>query len=358
MLQGLVWIADFESLLFEGSTKKHDQRADPTAKAVLARIADACNDHGVGVRDLAREWIARDVSNISVERLRKILRFWQHFGLLVVTENAEGGRGCHPTYEIVVSELIQFVPPERLPAGLQYVGKKVGGSAQDGEKVGGSAQKGGRLRPEKVGGSAHHTNTKDSYKNTYPADGRPSDPQGAGQPPPEGARGEGRACASDASASGEGGCLGKGERGEARTITPREHLLTGQRQVLIDWIAGERPFGPVLKAAGLSPDLDGDRLDAAIATLDPVAINSVCGFIRWAHRVHHRDRAVKPPIAAVTSIVKAMAANEGGLVEWRCAHLLDEDFRIDAPPADFGKPFERQSEGDQDTEDQQTEDAA
>jgi len=373
-------MANFGGLIIEAKNPRHNQRADSTAKAVLARIADSCNDRGVGMRDMAREWIAEDVG-ISYERLRKVLRFWQHFGLLAVCENAEGGRGHHPTYEINVDELIEYIPVSRLPAGFQNVGRKVGGSAQDDVKVGGSAQKGGRLRPLKVGGSAHHTTYKDSYKDSYTPDGDPSAPDGDGRRPPgapdrEGGQNQNRGKgAPGASGGGASGAKGRAASGAAQTVEAAgsgigpdgeggppasplnkrgkarardaviRFLLTGEVDRMdamaikagLDTDAADKRGPPELAQLRI-PSWDPDARDAAliVAALPYYVRSGVSAAIAWALNWIAGDDPNEPAaiFAALTAHLRDYPSSDyrDARIEWLRAGLARE--RGDNPSAD------------------------
>lgn len=105
-LQGLVWLARLPAPLNA-----------PSAKAILARVADAADVDGQGCRPLARAWIAEDVG-LSEAAAKRWIRRLKEEGLVKVACGGNG-RGNAPTYNVNVEKIADYIPEDRMPADLR-----------------------------------------------------------------------------------------------------------------------------------------------------------------------------------------------------------------------------------------------
>ncbi len=115
-VQGCVWLA-----------RLPDHLNNPACKAILARIADAVNDDGEGLRPLAKGWIAEDVG-ISADTAQRWLQKLKTIDLISTVGG--GGRSKAPTYSINVNSLSEMIPDNRRPRGFrsgQNASEKKGG---------------------------------------------------------------------------------------------------------------------------------------------------------------------------------------------------------------------------------------
>lgn len=87
-------------------------------KAVGARIADACNDDGEGLRPLAKEFLADD-TGLSPKVVQRALGQLRELGILSASSGGAGGRGVAPRYCIDIDRLSDFVPDEKLPRKMR-----------------------------------------------------------------------------------------------------------------------------------------------------------------------------------------------------------------------------------------------
>ena len=100
-----------------------DQSAKPgvacsAVKAVGARIADACNDDGEGLRPLAKEFLADD-TGLSPKVVQRALGQLRELGILAASSGGAGGRGIAPRYRVDIDRLSDFVPDEKLPKRMR-----------------------------------------------------------------------------------------------------------------------------------------------------------------------------------------------------------------------------------------------
>jgi hypothetical protein len=107
----------------EASAATGDQAAKPgvscsAVKAVGARIADACNDEGEGLRPLAKEFLADD-TGLSEKLVQRALGQLRELGILAASAGGTGGRGIAPRYQIDIDRLSDFVPDEKLPRRMR-----------------------------------------------------------------------------------------------------------------------------------------------------------------------------------------------------------------------------------------------
>jgi len=129
LLQGFVWRAKFP--VVEVFPSKRVNLNTATAKAVLARMADACHNSGAAIWNVARCLIAEDLE-ISADRVKKLQLAFARLGVLESGEN-QGGRGRLSFYQIDVERLVAFVPQERLPGRYKQCAEPAGdaSSGQD-----------------------------------------------------------------------------------------------------------------------------------------------------------------------------------------------------------------------------------
>lgn len=118
---GLFWMARDLGRSAEPAT--NGQSAKPgvacsAVKAVGARIADACNDDGDGLRPLAKGFLADD-TGLSPKVVQRALGQLRELGVLTASAGSSGGRGIAPRYQIDIDRISDFVPDEKLPKRMR-----------------------------------------------------------------------------------------------------------------------------------------------------------------------------------------------------------------------------------------------
>ncbi len=297
LLQGLVWAADFTDVDLNDGTKQR-QTVSSQSKAILARLADACNDYGVGVRNLSKCAIATDIM-CKPDTVKKAISLWRKLGVLKIRENDSGGRGNYAIYDIDVAEVVACIPANRMPAGLQNLAKRVvptvekddvkgGATSPLSEKGGAGRPKGGRSTHKKGGAGYPPTNTKESNKYTNPAAADPSAPDGDGRPPPEQAPAD----------------------NEAPDDAKRRKAA--EERILLRWLKdGEIGRLEALPLVGPNKGfLRQEATDFALA-IDGASFNRVASFVRWAMQIEARTANDTEPIPPV---IELLALREEGSI--------------------------------------------
>ncbi len=191
-VQGLFWMTRGLGVPKEVS--------EAAVKAVGARIADAASDDGMGMRPLAKEYLALDTGH-GERQVQRALKRLSELGILAMQEGTGSGRGNAPIYQISLDKLCELIPIDGLPKSLRIrIAQTVGDEETKGDNM--SPFKDGKGRQirrkretnttQKGDGSVSHynktTNTTSSADAREPEGTRPAgwDEVGADLQGPEG----------------------------------------------------------------------------------------------------------------------------------------------------------------------------
>ncbi|WP_022699388.1 hypothetical protein [Euryhalocaulis caribicus] len=113
--------------------------SEASVKLVGARIGDACNEQGEGMRALSKGALAED-TGLSEAQVQRAVSRLRAIGVVRAVSGGGGGRGVAPTYAISLDALSDFIDVDKLPQRLVQRLRKGAQSAPLSEPKRGAAE--------------------------------------------------------------------------------------------------------------------------------------------------------------------------------------------------------------------------